>query len=86
MAVLTHGLSRNAGKVRTLARGEGGRLDGEDPRRGLSVHGLGPLAGGDGGLGGGDRIRQSGSKHSTLAVLLTSTITFKDSKQLLDAV
>lgn len=62
---LTRGLSRTNGEVCTLARGEGSRLDGEDPGRSLSVHSLGPLAGGDGGLGGGDRVRQSGSKHST---------------------
>lgn len=62
---LTHRLSSNAREVCTLARSEGGRLDGEDPRRGLSVHSLRPLTGGDGGLGGGDRICQSGSKHST---------------------
>lgn len=78
MAELTHGLSCTAREVRTLARGEGGGLDGEDPSRGLSVHGLWPLAGGDGGLGGGDRVRQSASKHSMLAVLLTGAITSED--------
>lgn len=63
---LTHGLGHTAWKVCTLARGEGSRLDGEDPGRSLSVHSLGPLAGGDGGLGGGDWICQSGSKYTRL--------------------
>lgn len=61
--VRTHGLSHAAREISSLARGESSRLDGEDASGRLSVGCFGPLARGDGGFSGGNRIRQSGNKR-----------------------
>jgi len=55
----THGLGPPGGHVGSLAGGQCG-LDGQDSRYGLGLARLGPLAGGDGRLHGGDGIGEPG--------------------------